>query len=197
MALIISSSAGLAVSVADRADIPIAVNVGGSGGIGLAAILIGLTIGERGNVSFRPTLDNVFYLYTLGDQIGTIRFSIAVFAGRCGGQVDGLSELEAYYAANRVAVRAQPMQVRIGTGIIRSGYLTDMTLAINSSAKIGEASLTMTTIPQTTGIRQRTQVVADPESPPIRPEQPKRKPGPPDGNIPLVQSPLASGVLPQ
>jgi len=196
MALILPSSAGQAVAIVDRADIPIAVNVDSDGGIGLSAILTGLTIGEQGNASVRSTLDNVFYLYVLGDKPGMLRFSIAVFAARCNGQADGLSELEAFYAANRMAVRATPIQIRIGTGIVRSGYLTDMSMSINSNAKIGEASLTMMTIPQTTSIRPRTQVTETPSDLPPPIVYDPESPAAPEGNSPLAKT-IPSGVLPQ
>jgi hypothetical protein len=90
-----------------------------------------MAIQRAGNYQFLHTLNDLVYVYSFGERIGQIRASGMLFAQLCNG-VGGLSTLLAYYEANRLEARPDPVSIIIGTsdaGRFR-GFLVELNVDV-------------------------------------------------------------------
>jgi hypothetical protein len=101
---------------------------GGAGGV----ILCELAVQRAGNYQFLHTLKDLIYVYSFGERIGQLRTSGMAFTRLCQGGT-GVEALLAYYEANRLEARADPISIAIGTsnnGRFR-GFLTELNVDIS------------------------------------------------------------------
>lgn len=129
MASIFENRPGRAVAVTDTDDTPLALRLDAWGGYaGFKAIITEVAVGLDGNYQFLHTLKDKIYIYVFGDRISQIRIAGLAFADTCpGGGPSGFELVLGFYQANRVANRATPSQIQIGTSAAGhfQGYLTN------------------------------------------------------------------------
>lgn len=88
------------------------------------SLITSVGISSMGNFQMMHTLGQGLYLYVFGDKVGSVRVQGMSFSAGCGGTgASGMENMLRYYEANRLAARAAPMSLTIGTGITLVGYL--------------------------------------------------------------------------
>lgn len=136
MAVIFQNKPGQVIALAagptGDAGLPLTIDgISGSWFPEFRAILTELSVGLDDNFQFTHTFDDVIFVYAFGSRISQMRISGLAFNGDCadrsGGGVTGIERVMTFYRTNRIAARATPIQLQVGTtaaGRFR-GYLTN------------------------------------------------------------------------
>jgi hypothetical protein len=97
------------------------------------SVLTGLTVGLDSNFEAMQTMREIIYVYTFGDKISNLIVSGLSFIANCKadevlGGPNGLEMVMEYYRNNRIALRASPIQIALGTNEAGrfTGFLTNM-----------------------------------------------------------------------
>ena len=86
------------------------------------------------NVQIQPSLKNSIYIYSFGDNMGSIQVNGIAFMGRVceGGAVrrnrDGVADVFEYYQKNRLSKKGAPVSIAIGSTVL-SGFLISMSVS--------------------------------------------------------------------
>jgi len=122
MPVLFAANAGRVVALPDPAAIGLisGVQVEGWGGFpALRAVITRVLVAQQGNYQFSHMLGGLVYAYVFGDRMGDVQISGLAFDRDCnsaGGQPLGIQAVAAYYTQNRLAGRASPLKIVIGTG---------------------------------------------------------------------------------
>jgi len=113
------------------------------------SIITRVMVAKMGNFQFMHTLGDGIFLYVFGDRIGQITLSGLAFDNNCAsGNPIGVEQILAYYDANRVAAREQPIRVTIGTGTTFNAYLGQISTQIaDPSSRIFTFDMPLILIP--------------------------------------------------
>jgi hypothetical protein len=149
MAVIFSSTPGVACVLNDPFVLPITFNFTGWGGYATRrAILQGITISSKGNYQFLHTLRNYVYVYVFGERMGDVQITGLTTMSECGtGHSSGISEVIRYYANNCISWTGAPVGIQIGFAAFW-GFLVGIDIGTtNPESRIGRFTLTFNTIP--------------------------------------------------
>jgi hypothetical protein len=117
------------------------------------AVLTELGIERNGNFQALHSLQDLVYVFSFGERIGTIRAAGLAFARTCA-DVEGLKTVLEYYEANRLEQRARPISIVIGAsnaGRFR-GFLTALRVDVaRPEARISQFGLQFITLPSARG----------------------------------------------
>ncbi len=149
------SSPGQVIALTDRDGIvglPLAIDgIVGSWFPGFKSVLTGLSVVLDGNFAAMQTLREIIYVYTFGDRISQFNIMGMCFLGSCApGSQSGLELMLNYYRQNRIALRASPIQLAIGTNSAGrfTGFLTSFKAdVIRPEQSVGTFSLQFTIFP--------------------------------------------------
>lgn len=136
MGLVISAARGKVVVVSDPtvpANIKAVTVDGWGGGESMNAIITRCSVSQIGNFQFLHTLGNYIYVYVFGDRMGQLSLSGLAFDSSCNSSVQGVSRVLDFYQQNRIAKRATPVKITLGTGPTLEGFL------ISGDANLAEA----------------------------------------------------------
>lgn len=133
MGLVISARRGQVVVVTDP-SVPVQITAitmpDWPGSAVMNAIITRCVVSQQGNFQFLHTLGNYIYVYVFGDRMGQMGISGLAFQnlitspGFCNGGGQGVSQILAFYNANRIANRPTPVKLTLGTGPTLQGFLT-------------------------------------------------------------------------
>lgn len=104
-----------------------------------AAMVAAVGLSQQCNVQIQPSLQESIYVYTFGDQMGSLRVQGMAFIGqRCGdgadGNGDGVEDVMKYYARYRVARTASHVNVTVGRTVF-AGFLLGITIGTQEMGK--------------------------------------------------------------
>lgn len=88
------------------------------------SIVTRFTVSSQVNVQFLHSLGALIYIYVFGDRIGQVSLSGLSFGCTCpDGDELGAEKMMQWYKVNRASKRAEPVEVAIGSVVIR-GFVT-------------------------------------------------------------------------
>ena len=160
MPVVFSKNTGRVISVADSvAEGAISLgNVDGEGGkISFSqhkTIITQVGLSAAGNYQFLHTSGNDVYVYGFGDRMGQVTLHGLSFSADCAAGKDeksqhGFELLYKWYAANRIAVRRDPVTVTIGLETTFQGFLTALTATVQDPMhRTIQFQMTIATLPE-------------------------------------------------
>lgn len=121
------------------------------GFLGFKSIISRVTVSARGNFQFLHTLGGKVFVYVFGERIGQLGISGLSFDSICGDEAGtlGIERVLNYYADNRIAARATPVKVTIGTATTLSAYLVGITGdVVDPRSRIWQFNMDLALVPQ-------------------------------------------------
>lgn len=115
------------------------------------SIITKVTVSAQGNFQFLHTLGGNIYIYVFGDRIGQATISGLAFDSTCDDEngTIGIERVIQYYQENRVASRAAPIKITIGTSTTVQGYLVGFNAEIGDpGSRVYNFSMQLMLVPQ-------------------------------------------------
>jgi len=138
-----------------RTDPMFRISVGGwpnkpGGGLFLSAICTQAGINANGNFQFLHTINDTIFVYVFGDRISELLVAGAAFGEPCEG-TSGIAEIVKLYTQDRIAVKARPLIVTLGSASTFNSFLTGVNVEITDpETQIGQFSFRFHCFPATT-----------------------------------------------
>jgi hypothetical protein len=161
MGVIFEVRPGYAVRLPDDAGPnPLTIDVGGFGdGQAMKSIITQMSIRRGANAQFVHTLQDLIYIYSFGERIGSITVAGLSFVAMCSDQGNvrtGIEMVLDWYEANRLGGdRAGPLQILIGGGGgsgTFKGYLIGLEVDVTRpDFRLANFALQFQTLPQRRG----------------------------------------------
>jgi hypothetical protein len=152
----IISQPGAAVAIQMPNDTPIPFGLSGWGGaFGFKSILTECSIGLRDSFQALHSMDDLIYVYSFGQQIGSMRIAGISFASGCSDdQTTGLEYVEDYYYSHCVSAQPDPLTAVLGTSAVgrHSVFLHGLDLQISKpEARLGQFAMHLLVLPRRSG----------------------------------------------
>jgi hypothetical protein len=102
------------------------------GGLFFTSICTQAGVIANGNFQFLHTINDTIFVYVFGDRISELAISGVAFGEPCDGLRPGIEEVFTLYTRDRIAVRAQPLIVLLGTRSFNA-FLTGVSAEITDA----------------------------------------------------------------
>jgi len=119
------------------------------------AIITQAAVVQNGNFQFLHTINDQIFVYVFGDRISELQvsgISFGTYGGAdpesCSPEEPGTMDVFPYYRQRRIAVKAEPLLIRIGRGGVFRGFLTGMNFeVVDPETMLGQFSFRFHSFP--------------------------------------------------
>jgi hypothetical protein len=100
------------------------------GGLFTSSLCTQAGVNADGNFQFVHTINDTIFVYVFGDRIAELIVSGTSFAEPCNTAQSGIEEIFGLYTRDRIAVRAKPLVVSLGS-VSFTAFLTGINAGIS------------------------------------------------------------------